>query len=818
MRFLFYNRGDTEGESMRINIDKDWKFSHLGKDDVITVDLPYDAMLREPRDISNLGGDRVGYFAGGDYLYEKELEIPEGDRAYYLDFEGIYKDPVIKIDGKEIFKANYGYSEYVIDATSSLTPGKHTLSVEAYNSDQPNSRWYSGAGLYRSVSLLSYPKEHVLPKSFKIKTLDYKEGKVSVRANLTSVFPLTLKVFDKENNEIYTETKEEKNPEFVFSLSNPHLWSIEDPYLYRFELSYGEETESKKFGLRVIELDKEKGFLLNGVRTPLLGACIHSDNGLLGAESYPDVERRKVEILKQAGYNAVRSAHNPIVESFLDAADELGLLVMDEYVDCWYIHKTKYDYSAHTVDNYPEDLKRMVDKDYSHPSVILYSIGNEVGETSQPKGIELTGKMRDVLHKLDDTRPVTCGINVWFNGISHTPFGIYSDENAEKQVKQTEKEAQKAKKQEQEGKPKKNKPEGSSDFFNYFGDKFGSSFMKKGAKLHIVDKYTKGAFANLDVAGYNYGILRYKHDLKKYPERFILGTETFCSDAGLFYELYQENPRVIGDFVWSGFDYLGEAGFNSWANSYDFDYENDKSGWLLDGGGRIDINGETTSEMDFTRVSFHQELIKIGVVSPHDYAYKHHHSAWKFSRAFESYTFPGCENMMTEIEVYTYAPYAELYLNGKKIGSYKNKKAENRLVVKTKYIPGKLTAIAYDENHKEIGKTSLSTGSDKMILHAESEKEIYKLGELIFVPFKVTDENGVLQIGAKEDVKIDKVENAELLRFGSAARWNKESYLQDHCNLYYGKAMAILRPTEKGFIHLHATSKYGDVDVTVKVI
>ena len=233
------------------------------------------------------------------------------------------------------------------------------------------------------------------------------------------------------------------------------------------------------------------------------------------------------------------------------------MLVMDEYIDHWYIHKTEYDYVPYFDKWWKQDIADMVDKDYNHPCVILYSTGNEVSETAQKKGIQLTRELTDYLHSLDNTRPVTCGINIFFNFLSSIGFGVYSDEKAKK-------EAEKAEKLRAAGvQPQKKKAVGSK-FFNDLAGLMGDEFMKRGATLHGCDVRTRDAFANMDIAGYNYGIYRYKHDLKKYPNRLILGSETFCNDAYRFREQAKKNPRLVGDFVWAGMDYLGEVGVGSW--------------------------------------------------------------------------------------------------------------------------------------------------------------------------------------------------------------------------------------------------------------
>ena len=198
----------------------------------------------------------------------------------------------------------------------------------------------------------------------------------------------------------------------VFALEVPDakLWNVDTPNLYTCRVRFGNDMVEERFGIRTLSWTPEKGVAVNGERCVIRGACIHHDNGLLGACSYPEAEERRIRILKEAGYNAVRSAHNPCSKYLLDACDELGMLMMDEYVDCWYMHKTQYDYAAYVTDWWKQDLKDMVDKDYNHPCVIMYSTGNEVAESAQEKGVALQKEFIEFLHGLDPTRPVTCGM------------------------------------------------------------------------------------------------------------------------------------------------------------------------------------------------------------------------------------------------------------------------------------------------------------------------------------------------------------------------------------------------------------------------
>ena len=780
-------------------INKDWSFYHLNNpENKIKVDLPYDAMLREPRDISFKGGDKISFFKGDDYGYEKIIKFDNLDNEIYFEFEGVYHHPQIYINDVLAYEREYGYSTCLFKATPFLKLGDNIIKVIAINSDQPNSRWYSGAGIYRNVHMYVLPKTHIIPRSFKVKTIDYTEGRIAFKCLLSNEADLVLKILNKEKEVVLNkEYKNVKEIDDELIIDNPLLWNVEHPYLYEAIVSIKGQEESLRFGIRQIALDKEQGLLINGERTVLFGACIHSDNALFGAESYKEVEYRKVRQLKELGYNAVRSAHNPICKDFLEACDELGLYVMDEYVDCWYIHKTKFGYSNYMESNYEDDLLDIVEKDYSHPSVIFYSTGNEVSETSEPRGIELQKKMNELLHKLDNSRLTTCGINVFFNGTAHTFMATYSDKKAE---------------DEYNAEPK---IEGSSDLYNTLANKVGADIMKNGAKLHIVDKNTRGAFANMDVAGYNYGILRYKKDFKKYPNRFMCGTETFVFDAALFYEIVKKYPRVIGDFVWAGLDYLGEAGFSAELNPNEFEYLKDRSGWLTDDCARKDILGDTTSEGDYTLVAFRKKVIDIGVISPFDYRSKCPKKAWRFNHAIRSYSFPGEEGNKCEFYIYSNAPKVEVYQDDKLIKKAKIDLNKCYIRFNGKYIPGVLKAIAKDEKGNVLGEAILKTASEEEKLHYYKE-DYPELKRFMYVHFFFGDNEGIVSPHKEYNVEINNVKGGKLIRLGNAASYNKVGYLTNKIKTYHSKGMAIFEYDENNDqITFEITSELGKEIITL---
>ena len=500
-------------------LNKDWLCYETGKrEEAFAIDVPHDAMLLDPKSENSPGGVNNGWIDARDYSYEKTLDVPEDWKGgkLLLEFEGVYRKATVSVNGEKAAYHDYGYTGFYADITDLVSyGGGDQIRVDVINHDQPNCRWYSGTGIYRPVWLWILPEKHILPDGIRVTTLDWESRKVQVEVQTSADGEILAEILGQDQV-IASQggTCKKGRCRLEFSLPEAEPWSPEDPKLYTCRVTFGEDVQEVRFGIRTVTCTPEDGFCINGKRVILRGACIHHDNGLLGACAYEFAERRKIRILRENGYNAIRSAHNPCSKAMLDYCDETGMLVMDEYTDGWYIHKTKYDYADVIWQNYKQDLADLVAKDYNHPSVVLYSTGNEVSETAQPKGIRLCANMTERLHELDGTRPVTCGVNIFFNFLSSMGFGVYSDKKAEQAVKEV----------------KKKKAVGS-EFFNKLAGLMGADFMKFGATLYPCDVKTRDAFAKMDVAGYNYGINRYLRDLKKYPDRIILGSETFCSDA-----------------------------------------------------------------------------------------------------------------------------------------------------------------------------------------------------------------------------------------------------------------------------------------------
>ena len=782
-----------------------WTCRHLG--DTApgkTVTLPHDAMLAEPRTALSAGGTNTGWYEGYDYEYRRTLTVPENEMAdtHILEFEGVYHNAEVWLNGQKAAFRPYGYTNFYVDCAPYLHAGENELRVIARNADQPNSRWYSGAGIYRPVQLWTARGAHITLNGVKIRTLSLDPAVVEVRVKTTAPGTVRLMVDD------LPAMQQESDGEAVFTLTldNARLWTPETPNLYTCRVSFADDEVTETFGVRKVEWGTD-GFLLNGKRYIIQGACIHHDNGLLGAVCDPDAVARKVRLLKENGYNAIRSAHNPCSKALLTECDRQGMLVMDEYIDHWYIHKTEHDYVDYFNDWWRQDLTDMVEKDYNHPCVVLYSTGNEVSETAQKRGIALTKEMTDFLHGLDDSRPVTCGVNIFFNFLSSIGFGVYSDEKAKK-------EAERAEKAKQRGEKAAKKKAVGSQFFNNLAGLLGDEFMKRGATLHGCDVKTRDAFANMDIAGYNYGIYRYKHDLKKYPQRLILGSETFCNDAYKFRELAKQEPRLVGDFVWAGMDYLGEVMVGSWEYADYAETFDGGPGWVSAGSGRIDLTGKPLGEALYTRVALEADNGPYIAVCPVNHTGdRHSPSAWKMTNAMPSWSWTGCEERKANVEVYARAARVELVLNGHTVGS-KTLKNDCLARFSIPYESGTLEAVSYDAADHEIGRCKLQSAGGTTRLTLDAEEPTVKPGHLCYVRLRYTDENGITKPLARGSIQVQ-VRGGTLVGLGSACPFNKHSYLDSETDTYYGEALAIVRMGDGDAMTIAASDGEYSAELTV---
>lgn len=746
-----------------------------------TVRLPHDAMLEEKRYENCVNGKQCAYFPGGKYVYRKSFCVAKEDLYQYtaILFEGVYRYATVKLNGEIVGTNVNGFSDFTVELMGKLKEGENVIEVIADNTLTPNCRWYTGSGIYRPVQFIR--KEINDIQGVRITTLSIHPAIINIEVQsqshpLVEIYDGTILLYQGEAGKV--------------EIKNAKLWNVDSPSLYQCVIKTEWDSEEVLFGIRVVEIIPKKGLLINGEKTLLRGGCIHSDNGILGACSFKEAEYRKVERLKQAGYNAIRCAHNPCSRYFLQACDELGMFVMDEAFDGWYIPKEYHDYSRDFYSDYEFSLTRMVEKDYNHPSVILYSIGNEVSETAEDKGIELCGKLRDFVKSKDNTRPVTCGVNLLIDVYAQLGFGVYKDKGEYKRQPLPDK-----------TKKKKEKKSGST-FFNAMAQKLGR-LMFFMSKLKKAERIAKKVADHIDVIGLNYGSSRYEIDGKKYPERMMLGTETMVNELPYNWLKVKEIPGLLGDFVWAAWDYLGEAGVGDWT------YYSYKGLPLLAGSGTIDLEGNITAESEFMqRVWGLKKEPFIGVRPLNHRQETPFKSAWRFTDCIASWNWQGYEGKKATVEVYAGASYVELILNGKKIGTKKIK--DFKAIFKVKYKSGTLSALAYDKDHRKISENKLESGKE-IQLTATADKTKLNEGELAYIPIKFTDENGNIVPYIEQRVEIALIgESVYLQGFGSAQGKTDETYSKPYHNSFRGSTLAAVRASgKKGQTRIVIKSKNG---------
>ena len=750
------------------------------------VTLPHDAQISEKRDADVSNGGH-GYFPGGVYTYEKTFTAPQEweGKDILVEFEGVYKNATVSLNGKELGFHPYGYTGFFVELDGLNYGGENTITVVADNSKLPNSRWYSGSGIYRPVWLYVCEKGGLRPESVKISTVSIDPAVIKIES------PISVKA------EVDGITGE--GTSITLTIPNAKLWSDETPVLYTAKITAGKgDTVGIPFGIRKIEWSN-KGLFINGKETLMRGGCVHHDSGILGAATYAESEERRVRILKENGFNAIRSSHNPASKALLDACDKVGMYVMDETFDMWYNRKNPYDYGVDFNDWWDKDTAAMVERDFNHPSVVLYSIGNEVAEPFEQKGIDAGRALVELCHKLDPSRPVTCGTNLMIIGRAAKGQGIYQD--GEQKTGGGEG------KKEKEG-------QNASLMFNIMASFVGSG-MNKGGNSKKVDELTTPFLDSLDIAGYNYGSGRYPLEEKAHPNRVVFGSETFPQDIWKNWQMVKKYPYLVGDFMWTSWDYLGEAGIGAWSYTGGMPF-NRPYPWVLAGAGVIDILGIPDGSCKYASTVWGLEGNPVLAVRPVNHpGVRPSKSVWRGTNAILSWSWSGCEGNKAEVEVYSDQAQVELLINGKSIGRKKVK--ECKALFKVKYAPGTVTALAYDASGRETGRSELVSASGPFGIAVRPEKTEAKTGEIVYVPVNVEGANGIVESNADRKITVT-VEGGELLAFGSANPCTEEQYHTGSFTTYYGRALAIVRAGESGTVKVNASDGRESVSAQIQIV
>ncbi len=753
-----------------------------------TLNLPHDWSIELDRDPANPSGASNGWFAMGRGWYERSIFAPETWRGkrVLIEFEGIYMNAEVWLNEDYLGRHPYGYTSFVIDLTPYLRySAPNLLRVKVDTSAQLNSRWYSGSGIYRPVWLWVGEPTHIAHWGVAISTPAIAKGQASVHvstriendASAPRDVTMVWRIHDPAGDLVAAQTARgavlaggDHTFTGVLTVPQPRLWSPDTPHLYQLETQAQVDDqivddEVTSFGIRSIALSAEGGFMLNGQPVKLKGGCAHHDNGALGAASYSRAEERKVELLKASGFNAVRCAHNPPAPAFLDACDRLGLLVIDEAFDCWREGKNPFDYHIAFDDWWQRDLQSMVLRDRNHPSVILWSIGNEVLERDgRSGGAHIARELADFTRRLDPTRPVTAA---------------------------------------------------SCDVWSQYGRTWADADT---------------VFAALDVCGYNYQWREYRHDHERHPDRIMAGTESFPIEA---YDNWMEVlklPCVIGDFVWTSMDYLGESGIGRVC----FDDEDHKSlgkyPWHHAYCGDIDLAGFKRPQSYYRDVLWNNEdrrRLFIAVHAPAPQGKTPHITLWGWPDVRSSWTWPGHEGRAFTIDVYAACDTVELLLNGRSLGvrpvqhaGRPTMGAEKPLSVsrpitpalnltatfEAPYEPGELKAVGY-VNGKAIAETTLTTTGAPALIRLTPDRPLVPAAadSLCYVTVEVTDQDGRLDPNADHAIYFTVKGEGEIAAVGSGNPVSTERYRGNQRRAFQGRCLVVVKSNGRpGQIRLRA--------------
>lgn len=756
----------------RIDLCQGWSFSRLGSTQKETVTLPHDFSIGSARTTDSPMSGAGGWFQGGVGVYERTLTLPPAPRTV-LVVEGSMGVTRVELNGELLAEHPYGYTEFHVDLSGRLT-GHDVLTITVDNTDLPNSRWYTGSGLYRPVWAAVGGEVSIPLWSARVTTplvsADRAEAEVSFaveNAGRGQTVPISVEITAPDGTRATSLAWEQMlDPGWTeitqrLELPQPVLWSPDSPALYTAVLTAGADRETVTFGIRTFHISSAQGLIFNGRPLKLRGGCIHHDNGPLGACAYPQAEERKITKLKASGYNAVRSAHNPPSRALLDACDRLGMLVIDEAFDCWRQGKTAGGYHRWFDQWWRTDLTAMVLRDRNHPCVLMYSIGNEILERCEPAGAELSRQLCGEVRKLDPTRPVTCGVNGTFVEGGQYQGLLSNLLNGE-------------------GVDLEEVPPEVRDILRHAQE-----------QPQDWGGLTEDFIAPLDVAGYNYLDFRYGTDRSRFPDRVICGTESFPKLMAQVWRRTLGNPNVIGDFTWAAWDYLGESGiggaYYGRPSTMFAEYP-----YHLATCGDFDICGQLRPQGRMRRVMWGVDRAPaLFVLPPELTAQPEAVTAWGWPAVEDSWTFPGQEGKPVRVEVYSNADEVELWLNGSllKHRSVIDCKVEFQIT----YQPGVLRVVnVRDGRSAEDAALETAGEPDSLALLAEQADPSSGKG-LVYLWAEVRDSAGRRVPWAEHEITCSVSGPAHVIASGSGNPKSGHCYTAPVCRAHHGRILVIIQ-------------------------
>ena len=727
--------------------DFGWKFTHNGTTQ--TVDLPHDWDIFEgPNSGQGVTGTGGGWFEAGKGEYRKTFKTP-GDKLVKLHFEGVYQKAEVYVNGQRAGQHHYGYTPFTVDVTPYINKDKkqaNEVVVKVDNSEQPNCRWYSGSGIYRHVWLETMPALHIAENGVFVTTPEVSSDKARVQVDVTvqnesQTDRNATVVVGSAQLMVAVKAGESKTVTTTLFVNNPRLWSPESPTLYEAKVELKEagnviDNATAKYGIRAFSFDAENGFVLNGKKVLINGACVHHDDGVLGARAFDDAEIRKVRQMKEAGFNLIRTSHNPTTRAFLDACDSIGMLVIDEAFDGWRTQKNPYDYSTVIDSCYREDIHAMVLRDRNHPSVISWSIGNEVIERKDIRVVYTARLMKQAIHERDQTRPVTEALCAW-----DRDWEIY-DPHAEVL---------------------------DVAGYNYMIFKHASDHQRDPKRIiWQTESYPRDAFRNWAV-------------VNDFP--YVVGDIVW---TGLDY---------LGESGIGRNYYKGEREGESWIEGGQPEWHGAPCGDVDITGWRKPISHYREMLWKDAYTGEFPSVLHLAVKEPNGYHGEIHTTMWSVWPTWESWTWPGWEGKPIEVEVYTKAPEVKLYLNDKLIGTKQvSRETEYKAVFTVNYEPGILHAEA-----SGMG-TLLCTAGEPARLRLTPDRTVMTADgqSLTFINIEVLDKQGALVPEAAIPCEAIVKGAGTLLAFASADLKDTEPYTSPHVKTWKGRALLVVRSTQKG--------------------
>ena len=750
-----FHRGDIASAEQTSFKDNNWR----------DIDLPHDWSIEDlpgtnsPFNPAAINGVSVGFTTGGIGWYRKTFTLPVNlkNKRIYILFDGVYMNSDVWINGDHLGHHPYGYTSFYYDITDKIKNGEKNIIAVQVKNEGANSRWYAGSGINRHVWLIETNPIHLAQWGTFISTPEAStssskvniQTKVKNETGASATITLVNKIINDKGVEVAKTSSKHSissNDEYEFNenamVKSPALWSTQNPNLYKAITEVyvdGKQTDrvETKFGIRKISFDAVNGFMLNNKPMKLKGGCFHIDNGPLGARSFDRAEIRRVELMKASGFNAIRCSHNPPAPAFLEACDSLGMLVIDEAFDCWTEGKNKDDYHVYFKDWWQRDLHSMLLRDRNHPSIIMWSIGNEIPGMDRPSIADTAKLLADYVRSVDDTRPVTAAAN--------------------------------------------------------------SVSDKKDA-----------FFSALDICGYNYAKDKYVSDHERKPNRIMVATESFALEQFDYWMDVLDHPWVIGDFIWTGFDYIGESSIG-WLG-----YPQDRNlfyPWNLAYCGDIDICGWKRPQSFYRDALWKKDQLSLFVKPLHPSfpinPQKSEWSKWNWDDVVANWTWKGFEDSIFEVNIYSSCDEVELFLNGKSLGKKPtNRSTKFMAFYNVPYSAGELKAEGYDNGKKvntailkSAGEpTQINLSADRKIINADNE-------DLSYITVDLVDKNGTRNPNAEKLIHFEIEGPGTIAGVGNADPVSVESYQLPHRKAWNGRCLVIIKSKKSaGNITLKAFS------------